>query len=145
LISSILPKNEQKNSLNHYDTSGEIVFIHFLEELETPKRHFEINWSLMIFCGHYQSYDWFVHACSKALGIQLHNGLSAGVVEFPTRISAFFISKSSQHLVVSRTYWTLADSSKSTVQKGDFSDLVSVHFLPRIFVSVDEIELFQKN
>jgi hypothetical protein len=31
-------KNEQKN-----DTSSRIVFVRFLEELKTPKRHFEIN------------------------------------------------------------------------------------------------------
>ena len=39
LVSSILPKNERKN---YYDTRGRIVFVRFLEELKTPKRHFEI-------------------------------------------------------------------------------------------------------
>jgi hypothetical protein len=39
LVSSILTKNEQKN----YDTSGQIVFVHFLEELRIPKSSFEIN------------------------------------------------------------------------------------------------------
>ena len=44
LVSSILPKNERKkNRPNYYGTSSQIVFIHFLEKLKTPKRHFEIN------------------------------------------------------------------------------------------------------
>ena len=30
----------------YYDTSGQIVFIRFLEELKTQKRHFDINWPL---------------------------------------------------------------------------------------------------
>ena len=34
--------------LNCYNTSGRIVFIPFLEELKTPKRHFEINLPLVI-------------------------------------------------------------------------------------------------
>ena len=29
--------------LQHYDTSGRLVFVHFLEELNTPKSPFEIN------------------------------------------------------------------------------------------------------
>ena len=36
-------KNEQKNRTNYYDTSGGIVFVRFLEELKTPKIHFELN------------------------------------------------------------------------------------------------------
>ena len=32
-------KNELKNRPNYYDTSGRIVFVRFLEELKTPKRH----------------------------------------------------------------------------------------------------------
>ena len=35
-------------ALNYYDTSGQIVFIRFLEEFKTPKRHFEINWPLVL-------------------------------------------------------------------------------------------------
>ena len=37
---------------------------------------------------------------SRAFGIQLHNGLSLGVVELPTRISAFFTGTPSQQRVV---------------------------------------------
>ena len=37
---------------------------------------------------------------SRAFGIQLHNGLSLGVVEFPTLISAFFTGTPSQQRVV---------------------------------------------
>ena len=28
--------------VRYYETSGQIVFVRFLEELKTPKRHFEI-------------------------------------------------------------------------------------------------------
>ena len=31
-----------------YDTSSRIVFVHFLGELKTQKRHFEINWPLVV-------------------------------------------------------------------------------------------------
>ena len=44
LVSSILPKKNEKNQPNYYGTSSRIVFVRFLEELKTPKRHFEINW-----------------------------------------------------------------------------------------------------
>ena len=30
------------------DTSSQIVFVYFLEELKTPKRHFKIYWPLSI-------------------------------------------------------------------------------------------------
>ena len=36
-------KKREKNQQNYYDTSGRIVFIRFLKELKTQKRHFEIN------------------------------------------------------------------------------------------------------
>ena len=39
-------KKSTKNQPNYHDTSGRIVFVHFLEELKTPKRHFEIDWPL---------------------------------------------------------------------------------------------------
>ena len=42
-MSSILPKNERKISTF---TSSRIVFVRFLGELKTLKRHFEINWPL---------------------------------------------------------------------------------------------------
>ena len=48
LVSSILPKNEQKIRLYYYGTSSRIVFVRFLEELKTLKRHFEINWPLVV-------------------------------------------------------------------------------------------------
>ena len=47
LTSLILPKNLQKNQLYYYSTSCRFVFIRFLGELKTPKRHFEINWPLL--------------------------------------------------------------------------------------------------
>ena len=43
---SILPKNEQESTNQHYDTSGWLAFVHFLEELKVPKSPFEINWPL---------------------------------------------------------------------------------------------------
>ena len=34
----------------NYDTSGQIIFVRFVEELKTRKRrHFEINWPLKFF------------------------------------------------------------------------------------------------
>ena len=32
----------------YYDTSSWIVFVHFFEELRTSKRHFDINWPLIV-------------------------------------------------------------------------------------------------
>ena len=37
----------EKIQLYYYGTSSWIVFIRFLGELKTPKRHFEINWPLV--------------------------------------------------------------------------------------------------
>ena len=36
-------KMNEKIQLNYYDISGRIVFVRFLEELKTPKRHFKIK------------------------------------------------------------------------------------------------------
>ena len=36
-------KMNKKIRANYYGTSTQIVFIRFLEELKTPKKHFEIN------------------------------------------------------------------------------------------------------
>ena len=35
-------KRTKKFDLQYFDTSSRIVFVHFLEELKTPKRHYEI-------------------------------------------------------------------------------------------------------
>ena len=40
-------KTNEKIQPNYYDTSSRIVFVRFLEELKTPKRHFEMNWPLV--------------------------------------------------------------------------------------------------
>ena len=49
MISSILPKNEQKKiRLYYYGTSSWIVFVRFLGELKALKRQFEIKWALQI-------------------------------------------------------------------------------------------------
>ena len=39
-------KTNEKNRLCYHGTSSRIVFIRFLGELKTLKRHFEINWPL---------------------------------------------------------------------------------------------------
>ena len=39
-------KPNEKVRLYYYVTSSRIVFVRFLGELKTPKRHFEINWPL---------------------------------------------------------------------------------------------------
>ena len=41
-------KTYEEIRLNYYDTSGRLVFVRFLEEFEDTKRHFEINWPLVI-------------------------------------------------------------------------------------------------
>ena len=49
LVSFILPKNKWKNStllLHMEHTSSPNVFVCFLGEMKTPKRHFEIEWPL---------------------------------------------------------------------------------------------------
>ena len=43
---TFLPKNKPTNSSLHCGTSNRIVFVRFLGELKSPKRHFEINWPL---------------------------------------------------------------------------------------------------
>ena len=40
-------KTNEKNWPNYYDTSSWIIFVR-LEELKTPKRHFETNWPLTL-------------------------------------------------------------------------------------------------
>ena len=54
-------KNERKNRPHYYGTSSRTVFICFLEELKSPKRHFEINWPLGCFIEdqkkRYQNYS----------------------------------------------------------------------------------------
>ena len=39
-------KRTKKFKPNYYGTSSRIIFIRFLKELKTPKRHFETNWPL---------------------------------------------------------------------------------------------------
>ena len=41
-------KTNEKIRLYYYGTSSRIVFVRFLGELKTPKRHFEINWPLVL-------------------------------------------------------------------------------------------------
>ena len=46
MVSSFLPKNKLENFDFCPSPLGQTFFIHFLEELKIPKRHFEINWPL---------------------------------------------------------------------------------------------------
>jgi hypothetical protein len=41
-------KTNENFWLYYYGTSSRIVFVRFLGELKTPKRHFEINWPLVL-------------------------------------------------------------------------------------------------
>ena len=41
MVTSILPKNKQKNGFNYYDTSGRLVFVEFLKEFEDTKKAFQ--------------------------------------------------------------------------------------------------------
>ena len=42
-------KMNKKIQLYYHGTSSWIVFVRFLGELKMPKRHFEINWPLVLF------------------------------------------------------------------------------------------------
>ena len=41
-------KTNEKIQLHYYGTSSRIVFVRFLGELKIPKRHFEVNWPLVL-------------------------------------------------------------------------------------------------
>ena len=41
-------KTNEKIRLYYYGTSSRIVLVRFLGELKTPKRHFEMNWPLVL-------------------------------------------------------------------------------------------------
>ena len=43
----------KKNQLFYYGTSSRIIFVRFLGELKSPKRHFEINWPLVLHSIYY--------------------------------------------------------------------------------------------
>ena len=43
ILNSSKKRSKKFDFTKYYDTSGRIVFIRLLEELKTPKRHFEIN------------------------------------------------------------------------------------------------------
>ena len=43
-----LQKTNEQIRLHYYDTSGWLVFLRFLDEIEDTKKHFEINWPLLI-------------------------------------------------------------------------------------------------
>ena len=45
-VINFLQKTNERIRLYYYDTSGRLVFVHFLEEIDDPKNHFEINWPL---------------------------------------------------------------------------------------------------
>ena len=46
VVIDFLQKTNKRIRLYYYDTSGRLVFVHFLEEIDDPKKHFEINWPL---------------------------------------------------------------------------------------------------
>ena len=45
-VFNFFQKMNENNQPNYYGTSSWIVFVRFLKNLKTPKRHFEINWPL---------------------------------------------------------------------------------------------------
>ena len=45
-VIDFLQKTNERIRLYYYDTSGRLVFVRFLEEIDDPKNHFEINWPL---------------------------------------------------------------------------------------------------
>ena len=53
-IFSILPQNKQKISAPVCQGKNRNFQVRFLEELKTPKRHFEINWPLVLRLDHLQ-------------------------------------------------------------------------------------------
>ena len=58
----------QKIQLYYYGTSSWIVFVHFLRELNTPKRRFEINWPLVISESHQTISRWLLTASDRKGG-----------------------------------------------------------------------------
>ena len=42
-VISFLQKTNEQIRLYYYDTPGRLVFVRFLEEIDDPKNHFEIN------------------------------------------------------------------------------------------------------
>ena len=69
LVSSILPKNEQKIWFYYNGTSSQIVLIHFWGELKTSKIHFEINWPLKTSEKSFDLTDWHLFN-NKQLTVQ---------------------------------------------------------------------------
>ena len=63
-------KTNEKIQLYCYGTSRQIVFVRFLGELETPRRHFEINWPLGR--NHLPSDFIWINFWEKILIISLH-------------------------------------------------------------------------
>ena len=43
-----LQTTNERILLYYYETSGWLVFVRFWRKLKTPKRHFEINWPLIV-------------------------------------------------------------------------------------------------
>ena len=56
----------EKIRIYYYGTSSQIVFVRFLGELKTPKRHFEINWPLVT---EKENLAWFKFLVSPDLDI----------------------------------------------------------------------------
>ena len=63
----VFQKWKKKIRLYYYSTSSRIVFVRFLRELKTPKRHFKINWPLGVNStkcdGELGKFDWIT--CSS--------------------------------------------------------------------------------
>ena len=45
-VTDFLQKTNERIRLYYFDTSVRLVFVRFLEEIDDPKNHFEINWPL---------------------------------------------------------------------------------------------------
>ena len=45
-VIDFLQKTNEQIRLYYYDTSGRLVFVRFLEEIDVPQKRFEINWPL---------------------------------------------------------------------------------------------------
>ena len=73
-------KTNRNIQLYYYGTSSRIVYVHFLRELKTPKRNFEINWPLRhTMARNLDTFSWKSFETTVAVVKVIHSSLSCGI------------------------------------------------------------------
>jgi hypothetical protein len=76
IFNSPKKKKMKKKWLYYYGTSSRTVFVHFLGELKTPKRHIKINWPLVKGLSFSSwvvwSYSWNINVFSFSIAAASH-------------------------------------------------------------------------